>query len=332
MRRCKLHALALLALAACGDRPAGAPGASADPAESGAITATEEASALLTADTATVELPLALPAQLYVENDAAIYARSAGIIEAILADLGTRVGSGGLLARLESADQAIALAQAKERHANAAVQAERNRALKSAGVVTQADSERVELEYREAQLALQQAQRDYDLTRVTAPFAGVVTARTARVGRLVSPGDSLFRLTTLAPVLASVRVPETAAFGIRVGAEAAVEGPRGERATARVVRASPVIDPASGTREVVVQLVRGDRLPPGSAVTVRLGSVTRRVVTVPREAVDSAGFARVWDTSRPVLRQVTVGSDLPGDRVEVLDGLVPGEKVLRARP
>jgi RND family efflux transporter MFP subunit len=321
MRGPPFLALALAALAGCTDRPAAAP-AQAQPDETGAV-------ALVTADTATVEVPLALPAQLYVEHDAALYARSGGVIEAILADLGSRVEAGRLLARLESTDQSIALAQARERHANARLQAERNRALKTAGVVTQADSERVELEFREAELALQKAQRDYDLTRIVAPFSGVVTSRTARVGRLVSPGDSLFRLTALAPVLAAVRVPEAAAFGIRIGAEATVEGPRGERARARVVRASPVIDPASGTREVVLQLGAGDRLPPGSGVTVRLGTVTRRVVTVPREAVDSGGFMVVWDTARPVLRQVTVGADLPGDRVEVVEGLSAGERVVR---
>ncbi len=46
------------------------------------------ATALVTADTITVELPLALPTQLYVEHDAEIYARSSGIVQAILADLG----------------------------------------------------------------------------------------------------------------------------------------------------------------------------------------------------------------------------------------------------
>lgn len=333
MIRATLPALALLALAAaCGDREAPAAAPPAPPAESASLAAGADPATLIEADTTTVDVPLALPAQLYVENDAALYARSAGVIESIFVDLGRRVESGAVLARLESADQAIALSQARERHTNARQQVERNRALKTAGVVTQADSERVELEFREAELALQKAQRDFDLTRIVAPFGGVVTSRTARVGRLVASGDSLFRLTALSPVLAAVRVPEAAAFGVRIGAEATIEGPRGERARARVVRASPVIDPASGTREVVLQLSGGDRLPPGSGVTVKLGSITRRVMTLPREAVDSAGFAIVWDTSRTVLRQITVGSELPGNRVEVVDGLAPGEKVVRTGP
>jgi RND family efflux transporter MFP subunit len=241
------------------------------------------------------------------------------------------VAAGQLLARLESADQEIALAQARDRHANAVVQAERQRALKGAGVVTQADSERVELDLREAALALQKAQRDHDLTRIVAPFGGVVTGRTARLGRLVSDGDSLFHITALAPVLAAIRLPEGSAFGVKLGTEAEVSGPRGEKARARVVRASPVIDPASGTREVVLQLTSGDRLPPGSSVTLKIGSEARRVVAVPREAVGE-GYALVWDAERTSLRQVTVGGDLPGERVEVVSGLAPGEKVVRGGP
>jgi hypothetical protein len=159
-----------------------------------------------------------------------------------------------------------------------------------------------------------------------------VTGRTARVGRLVSAGDSLFRLTALSPVLAAVRVPEASAFGIRVGAEAEVRGPRGERAAARVVRASPAIDPASGTREVVLQLVRGDRLPPGSSVTVRIGAESRRVVTIPREAVGAEGYALVWDSNRTTLRPVTLGGQLPDGRVEVLSGVAQGETLVRAGP
>jgi multidrug efflux pump subunit AcrA (membrane-fusion protein) len=98
-----------------------------------------------------------------------------------------------------------------------------------------------------------------------------------------------------------------------------------------VVRASPVIDPARGTRELVLQLVAGDRLPPGSSVTLRIGSETRRVIAVPREAIDQ-GYALVWDADRTSLRQVTVGSELSGERVEVKSGLAPGEKVVRTGP
>ena len=331
MRGGALSLTAVILLAgACGDSRtarSGAPAESLAADSAGAVPAT-----LVTADTATVDAPLSLPAQLYVEHDAVVFARSSGVVESVLVDLGTRVRAGQVLATLERTDQTLALEQARERHANDEQRVQRQRALKTAGVVTQADSEQVEFEYREAALALRKAQRDYDLTRIDAPFDGVITSRTARIGRLVGSGDTLFQVTALGPVLVRVRVPETSAFGLSVGNSAQVTGARGEQATARVVRASPVIDAASGTREVVLQLASGARLTPGSSVTVRLGSERRQVVTLPRSAVGADGYALVWDDHRTTLRAVTLGSALPGERVEVVSGLAPGERVLPSAP
>ena len=317
-------ALALL-LAACG-------GAKERPIESATTLGSAPAGALATAESTTVDRPLSLPSQLYVEHDAAVLARSSGVVESILADIGTTVAAGQPLARLESTDQEIALAQAREKAANAVQRVERQRALATAGVVTRADSEQVEFENRAAELALRKAQRDYDLTRIAAPFAGVVTARMARVQRMVRDGDSLFRVTALAPVLATVRVPEAAASGLGVGAEARVLTAGGKSARARVIRASPVLDAASGTREIVVQLAPGSPVTPGSSVTVQLGAERRRVVAIPRAAVAKDGYALVWDDNRTTLRAVTLGADLDAGRVEVLSGITAGEKVVQAAP
>jgi RND family efflux transporter MFP subunit len=317
-------ALALL-LAACG-------GGKEQPIESAATLGSAPAGAIATAESTTVDRPLSLPSQLYVEHDAAVLARSTGVVETILADIGTRVAAGQPLARLESTDQEIALAQAREKAANAVQRVERQRALATAGVVTRADSEQVEFENRAAELALRKAQRDYDLTRITAPFAGVVTARMARVQRMVRDGDSLFRVTALAPVLATVRVPEAAAGGLGIGAEARVLTVGGKSARGRVIRASPVLDAASGTREIVVQLAPGSAVTPGSSVTVQLGAERRRVVAIPRAAVAKDGYALVWDDRRTTLRAVTLGADLDGNRVEVVSGIAAGEKVVQAAP
>jgi RND family efflux transporter MFP subunit len=297
-----------------------------------ASTSATPAPAVTTVDTATVEAPLSLPSQLYVEHDATVYARSAGVVESILVDLGSRVAPGQELARLESTDQTIALDQAKEKFANTKQTVERQRALATAGVVTRADSEQVEFEHRQAGLALQKAQRDFDLTRIIAPFGGVITARVARVQRLVNSGDSLFRVTALEPVLAAVHVPETAAAGLRPGGSAQVLGAGGVSAAARIIRASPIIDGASGTRELILQLAPGSRLVPGSSVTVRLGLQRRQVVTIPKAAVARDGYALVWEDNRTTLRAVTLGSELDSGRVEVLSGLAPGEKVVQNVP
>jgi RND family efflux transporter MFP subunit len=319
--------LALVALAptlfssGCGNQPA--------PARAEAPTGL---AGLLMADTATVEVPLSLPAQLYVEHDAVVAARSPGTVDAVLADLGTVVQPGQLLAKLESIDQEIAVGKAEVAHADAERLASRLRVLTVSGAATVADSEQAELRERDAALALRKARRDLELTRIVAPFAGVITARNARPRRLVAAGDTLFRVTASGPLLARVRVPEAAAPEIRVGAEARAVSLGGVVAAAKVIRASPAIDAASGTREVVVEVAPGSKLVPGASVDVRLGSQRRRVVAAPREAIADQGYALVWENDRTTLRPVTLGADLGGGRVEVVSGLAAGERLVRPGP
>ncbi len=313
-----LLACAALAATGCGDDPG--PARAETPVTS---------LALFSADTLTVDAPLALPSQLYVEHDAVVAARSAGVVEAVLADLGTKVAAGQLLAKLESVDQEIALGQAENAYDDAERLVRRTRELTRSGAATVADSERAEMQDRQAELAVRKARRDYELTRITAPFAGLVTSRLARPRRLVGPGDTLFRVTAMTPLLARVRVPETAAAEIRAGNEAEVAALSGLTAKARVVHVSPAIEPASGTREVVLEIAPGSRLTPGASVSVRLGRERRRVIAVPRDAIGEDGYALVWENGRTALRAVTLGADLGNGRVEVVSGIAAGERLAR---
>ena len=283
-----------------------------------------------TVDSSTVRLPLELPAQLYVEHDAVVVARSAGTIEALHAELGDRVHAGQLLARLESTNQAIALAGAEAAYENLTRVAARTRLLKKGGGATAADSEQVEFQLRAADIDRRKAQHDVELTRITAPFAGIVTSRLARPSRFVAVGDTLFRVTEPAPLFARVRVPEAGARQLRTGDAATVGAGTGFEYAAKIVHAAPFIDAASGTREVVLEILRpGGALLAGSSVTVRLGREPRSVTTAPRVAIAPEGYAVVVDGGRSTLRPVTVGRDVGGGRVEILSGLSAGERLAR---
>lgn len=287
---------------------------------------------LIVVDTSTVAVPLALPAQLYVEHDAVVYARTGGIVESIYVDIGSPVEAGQLLAQLEHVDQAIALAQAEEQLANAQWVVERQRDLATSRAISSADSQAAEFEFQRATLARRQAQRNYDLTRVVAPFAGAVSARTVRHGRLVAVGDTLFRVTAQWPLRLSVHVPEVSGRGLQVGSSARVEGLDGTTAAARVIRASALIDAASGTREFVLQLTDSSRLRPGASVTVHVGAERRRVLAVPPDVIAEQGYVLVWENGRTMLRAVTVGATLADGRLEIMSGLAPGEQVVRNAP
>ena len=282
------------------------------------------------ADTMTVQQPIELPAQLYVEHDAVVVARSAGTIDSVASELGDRVSTGQLLARLESAEQEIALAGAEAAHDNANRSVTRARALTKSGGITQADSEQAEFQLRQTEIAVRKARRDVDLTRIAAPFAGVVTSRAARPRRFVASGDTLFRVTEQTPLLARIRVPESSARAIRLGESASVVGSGGAIGTAVVAHTAPFVDAASGTREVVLRLVNpGTSEMVGGSVTVRLGRERRRAIVVDRAAVAPDGYVVVVDGGRSTVRPVTIGRDVGGGRVEVLSGLSAGERLAR---
>ena len=308
----------LLSVAACGRQPSVA--AKRPPVQ---------AAAGILVDTTTVKAPLQLPAQLYVEHDAVVVARAAGNVDSVLAELNDHVANGAPLALLENADQQIALAQAEASFDNLGKVVARARLMTKAGGITVADSEQAEFQYHQADLSRRKARRDIELTKVVAPFGGVVTARYARAGRFVNVGDTLFRVTETAPLMARVRVPEATAASVHVGDHATVSNDDGATASAVVASAAPVIDAASGTREVVLRIAETTRLIPGASVTVRLGAQRRQVVAIPRDAVAPDGFVLVVEGAGTALRPVTLGADLGDGRVEIVNGLSPGERIAR---
>lgn len=319
-RRWMVYPLACaIGLAACGGRSASPPSAKAT------------APTLFVAESATVNVPLSVPSQVYVEQDTWLYARATGVLESLLVDIGSVVHAGDVVATLERADQALALQRAEVSWDSANRAVVRAHGLATTKSISTADVDQAETDLRQADLARAQARRAVDLTRVVAPFAGVVAARSGvRAGHLVAPGDSIVRVTALAPLRAAIHVPELEAVALAVGAVATVTGPGGS-ARATVIRAAPSVDAASGTRELVLELAGNATLRPGASVTVRLGAERRRVIVVPAAAIGDSGYVVVWQDGRTSLRAVTLGPRLPDGRVEVITGLAAGERVMPGR-
>ena len=217
--------------------------------------------------------PLVLSGELRPLIEASIYARANGFVRRWYVDLGAHVEAGQLLAELDTPeiDRQLSQAQAELNQAQAAehlaeVTAKRWREMLAAKTVSsqEADEKISDLELKKATVEAAHAnvQRLTELVgfaRVTAPFAGTITARLLDVGQLVIPGagQPLYRLAETDKLRVFVHVPQNYARSTTVGQVAELTMPEApdQKFEAKVVRTAGALD--TGTRTLLVELEVG---------------------------------------------------------------------------
>lgn len=227
---------------------------------------------------------------LYSERDADVFAlldemgtgSTVSYVKAIHVEIGMPVRTGQVMARLEDGRASLAVEAARARADEAGARLARAETLLERELVPSADVETLRNALREATAELRQAQLDLARTRVRAPFGGVVARRYVQVGARVDDATPLFRVTAMTPLRVRILVPEREAAELAAGAALTLTGVDGTTARGRVVLLSPVIDPGSGTREVVVEVVdRGVLLPGAEVVVTPAASAPAAPATLP---------------------------------------------------
>ena len=300
---------------------------------------------------------LTLPATLQPLSSAPIHARTTGYLREWFVDIGDGVRQGQALAKLEAPEleQQLAVAQADLQTARANQQLAASTAMRWAtllekGVVSKqaAEEKNADLAAKTAVTSAAQANMERlrtlaSFTRLTAPFDGVVTSRSAEVGALIAAGSAgappLFTIADISRIRASVRIPQLYSAQVLPGMEVTLSLPEfpGRTFAATVTRSAGAVDPASGTVLVEVQADNVERLlKPGAYVQASFAlSNAGPIVTLPPSALimggDGPRVARVDSEGRTQLRPVTLGHDR-GKVVEVIAGLTAADAVIDNPP
>lgn len=314
---------------------------------------------------------LMLPGTIQALHEGVIYARVGGYVKAWHADIGSIVRAGDLLAEIDApeleqevqqAQQQVAQTQATLGLAKADLARWRSLAADSAVSREELDQKTAAFDAAQANNGAAQANvrrltEMQHFTRVTAPFAGVVTARNIDIGSLISANGStgapiaaggtaaqsmgsLFRLAETDTVRTYVPVSEADAPSITPGlaAEVTVQEIPNRKFAGRVARTAGALDPGSRTMLTEVDIANpGFVLVPGMYAQVQL-HLTRRTpaLIIPASAlvVRSAGTqVAVVDnpgagaTTAIHLVPVVVGRDF-GGTVEIQSGLSEGANVV----
>ena len=241
---------------------------------------------------------------LVVDQQADVVSERDGRVTSVSVDIGDHVKSGEVLAllddralqatraekaaRIDSLRAQVQTWEAEEKSNEADLR--RADAMRSEKILDEEDWEHVQyklaetktqvVRYRAEVLAAEAELRSADVeltqSRITAPFAGVVGRRSAHPAQEVKKGDALFWITAESPTRILFTVPESSMEYFPRGArlELTTADYPHLKQTAVVFRVSPVVDPASGSIEVVGKLERPSALlKPGMSMQVKLVQV-----------------------------------------------------------
>ena len=284
--------LSALVMCGCKDRPADAM----------TVAETKPAAVPLpavAADTGSMKQPFTTTGPLVAEQQADVAAERDGRIVQVAVQIGDRVQKGQLLARMDDralhsaldsqkAKVASLMAQVKEWEAEQkSEEADLRRAdamlrekirseedwehvkYKLDGAVAEvarfrADEAAAEADLKSAELMLEQS-------RIVAPFAGVVGRSSVRMTQEVKKGDVLMWVTAVSPLRVLFTVPEAqmAMFPMGAGIELKTADYPDLRQEAKVLRVSPVVDPSSGSVQVIGVVVHpSPLLKPGMTMQI----------------------------------------------------------------
>lgn len=273
-------------------------------------------------------------ATLEPNRQADILARVSGMVLDLGAEEGDFIREGQSLLRIQEDEYRFRLTQSEAELSKQRSRFDRVSRMFESDLVSTEDFEAARNDLKASESAFGLAELQLSYARVLAPFDGRIVRRYVDPGQTVSGGSILFTLVDLSRLLARVHVPSREFR--RIQADQPVElrlDSGGQRLTGRIDLISPIIDPATGTIKVTVEVrdyPTGTR--PGDFAEV--GIVTDRredAVLAPRTAVftdrgETIAFVAAQDSTAERRAVLTGYQD---ERfVEVLSGIEAGDLVV----
>ena len=185
---------------------------------------------------------------------------------------------------------------------------------------------------KQAEAKVSYAQTRLSFTKISAPFDGIVTAKTAEVGGLASPGSPLVTLEQRGFYRLEVQVGESRLGGVKAGTAVPVEiDAIDKELTGQIGEIVPAADPQSRSFTVKIDIPAVPGLHSGLYGKARFRAGKKELLAVPTAALvekgQLVGLYVVDDRGVARLRLVSTGKQY-GRKTEILSGLSAGERMV----
>jgi len=284
-----------------------------------------------------------LPGTVVARNDSHLAAEVSGRI-AWVAEVGTVVKQGDLVARIDQNMAGMQLASDKANVARLSAQLryDRDQATRMDALFTQSaiakstrdqaistrDMDAAALS--QAQDTLARSKYQFDHSNIRAPFPGRVVARLINPGEYAAPGKDIVRLVDIDSIEVKAQAPIDTLHFVHEGSPVTVEL-AGKKVLANVRAVVPVGDEISRTIEIRVGLQAGQAYVGDAAKVYVPSAEPRSVLAVPRDALilreDNTYVFKV-DRKDVATRVAVEAGTEEGPFVEVHGPVKPGEHVI----
>lgn len=277
---------------------------------------------------------LRLSGVLEALREVEIYSQTSGIIVELAVEEGMSVGEGRLLLRLESREQQLALERARALVSRENANLIRAEELFKNEMLAEDAYQLCQLNLRDAELRVGEAELALERTRILAPFSGTIAERFVDKGDRINMSRTLFKIVDESRLLLEVWVNEDDLQMLRLGQSGAVIpfSDRQSNSKAKLIRVSPVVDPTFGKLKVTFEIDESpSNLKPGQYVELVINIAKHSdVLVIPKCAlVYEAGIPIVFVRKDSLVfrRPVKIGLET-GDIAEIIGGLGDAEEIV----
>jgi membrane fusion protein, heavy metal efflux system len=169
---------------------------------------------------------------------------------------------------------------------------------------------------------------------LTSPIEGIVVERNATIGATVGTDANVFKIIDISRVWIDANVFEKDLERVKFGQEVKVAVPAfpGSSFSGKVILVSSVVDPETRSVKVRTEVPNPDgRLKPDMFANVEIiTDLHRTAISIPQSAVlNDGGKTVVFVSEGSGYKKRVVTAGIQGnDRVEIIDGLIAGDKVV----
>ena len=263
-----------------------------------------------------------------------IASESSGKIAVVNFRMGDYVTQGNVLAIIDDTYKRLAYENAKLNYNKCKDDISRYQALREGDAVSDTQLRDIKLAYENANIQLENAKKQWDDTKIVAPFSGYITSQNTELGAYVNAGTMIAGIADISQLKVVFDVSETNAYELQRGQTVIVTTDVHPEASYKgtISNISPKAS-ASHTYPVEIMIANNgkDKLKAGTYVKVNVNmSNKENVLMIPRDAiVSSLKDPSVYLVKNNIAQLMKIGVGRNFDSfIEVVSGLNEGDQVV----